>query len=112
MSADGKGRTRLIVAGTIIDREVICESFTIDGCDDEFAAHESIDADRDNHRWTATHVETGFAVGRGDTIEDAIKTARERWTSKTPEEIAAAKARAYKIKAARDTDALFGESES
>lgn len=99
---------RIMLAGDHHDEEVIAEPFAIEGTDEKFAVHRALDADLDAGRpdWSATHIETGFAVGRGYTIDEAIESARAAWLSKTPEQNEQAKATARQRKAARDRDLI------
>lgn len=66
--------------------EVIAEEFTIPGVTGhQFAVHNTVD-----HlgHYTATHVATGFAVGRGDTPEEAIEMAKKQWLACNSEALA------------------------
>jgi hypothetical protein len=56
---------------------VIAEEFTIPGVTGhQFAVHNNPDFPG---LYAATHVGTGFAVGRGSTPEEAIEMARTKW---------------------------------
>jgi len=91
---------RIVVTGDQHDEEVIAEPFEIEGSGEVFAVHPAIGGD-DRGAWSATHVDTGLSIARGDTIDEAIAAGRSAWNSKSPAEIAAAKARGAAIRAAR-----------
>ena len=91
---------RAIICGDLFNEEVIGEEFTIDGCDEKFIVHRSIE-NRNAANWAATHAASGFAIGYGDTPDDAIAHGRKRWLSRTPEQIADALAMAYAVRDAR-----------
>lgn len=95
---------RIMLAGDFCDEEVIAEPFAIAGSDEQFAVHRALDCDLDDGKplWAATHVETGFAIARGDTIDGTIERACAIWQSKTPEQLEQAKATARLRKATRD----------
>ena len=95
---------RIILTGDHHDEEVIAEPFAIAGSGEQFAVHRALDSDLDAGQplWTATHVETGFAIARGHSIDETITRARMTWQSKTPEQIEQAKSTARLRKAARD----------
>lgn len=97
---------RIMLAGNYHDEEVIAEPFAIAGSEEQFAVHRALDSDLDAGRplWTATHVETGFAIARGESIDEAITQARMVWQSKTPEQIEQAKAVALQRKATRNAE--------
>jgi len=92
---------RLLIQGDKYAETVIAEPFTIEGSSEQFAVHRAIRADLLKGEWSATHVESGFSIGRGDTLEEAVENARTQWLAKTPGEIAEARARAHEINAAR-----------
>ena len=79
--------------------EVIGDLVEIDQAPGEaFAVHRShIGQISSFPYWTVTHVETGFQVGCGDTIDFAVQMAREKFAAKTPEQIATALARGRAI---------------
>ena len=82
------------MSGRVAPEEVIAEPFEIEGSGESFAVHRSIGFDwGDGPRWSATHVQTGLSVARGETIDATIEAARLAWSSRTPEEIAEVKAR-------------------
>lgn len=83
---------RFLIATSSHREEVIGEPVVIDQVPNElFAVHRThIGAPSFMPYWTVTHVETGFAASHGDTIDFAIKLARIKFDSKTPEEISAA----------------------
>jgi hypothetical protein len=83
---------RFLIATNKHREEVIGEPFVIDQVPDEvFAVHRThIGENGFLPYWTVTHVETGFAAAHGDTIDFAIQQAREKFASKTPEQIAEA----------------------
>jgi hypothetical protein len=89
---------RFLIATSSHREEVIGEPVLIEQVPDEqFAVHRThIGASSFTPYWTVTHVETGFAAAHGDTIDFAIKLARDRFATKTPKEIKVAltKARA------------------
>jgi len=85
--------TVILASGKVSSEEVIAEPFGIDGCDEKFAVHRSIGDGFYGSPWTATHVETGLCIAHGDTIDGTIEAGRAAWKSRTPEEIAAVKAR-------------------
>lgn len=93
---------RFHIFGDKHDEEVIGEPFAIAGTTDQFAVHATILADSWSSPWTATHVESGFFIARGDTIDGAIAAARVRWSAAPPEKIAEAKAKAAEARAARE----------
>jgi len=93
---------RLLIAGNAFDEEVIGEPFDVEGSDERFAVHPAIASDSYRGKWVATHVDTGFAIGRADTIDGAIEAGRKAWAAATPEEIIAAKTRAIAVLQARD----------
>jgi hypothetical protein len=95
---------RIKLAGNVHDQETIAEPFSIDGSSETFAVHRALDADVEAGKepWAATHVETGFLIARGDSIDAAISNARQVWLSKSPEDIQEAKARAELVRGARD----------
>lgn len=93
---------KMIAAGDAFDEVVIGHPFDIPGCSEKFAVHASIGIDDDRGMWAASHVETGFAIAFGDTIEDAIEACCAKWNSKTPTEQAAALEKARQIRAERD----------
>lgn len=84
------------------DEEVIAEPFEIAGTDERFAVHPAIKGDEWRGAWTATHIDTGFSIGRADTIDGAIDAGRKAWAAATPDQIAAAKTRAIAALQARD----------
>ena len=76
--------------------EVIGEPVVIEQLPEEvFAVHRThVGASGLMPYWTVSHVETGFAASHGDTIDFAIKLARDKFASKTPAEIRSALATA------------------
>lgn len=74
---------KFIVLGDVHDVEVEGEPFAMPFSSDVFAVHRSIGPVGPGRRFTASHVETGFAVGFGGTPDRAIKAAREVWASKS-----------------------------
>lgn len=75
--------------------EVFAQEFSIEGADsDRFAVHNSVNRIGE---YTATHIETGFAIDHGETPEEAIEHARAKWTKATPEERAEKMARAKSL---------------
>jgi hypothetical protein len=89
---------RFLVSCKDYREEVIGEPIAIDQVPNEaFAVHRTtIGSPSTMPYWTVTHVETGFAVSSGDTIDFAIQQARDRFSAAGPEVIAErfAKARA------------------
>ena len=72
--------------------EVVAEEFTIPGAGKHrFAVHGSVISAGE---FTATHIETGFRLACGKTIEQAIELAREKWAAADPEKISLAIIRA------------------
>jgi hypothetical protein len=95
---------RMIATGDSHDVEVIAESFEIPGTSERFAVHAAIcEDDAQRGDWVAAHVETGFAIGFGETIDAAVAAGRAAWLSKSPEECAAALARVREFCSARRT---------
>lgn len=74
--------------------EVIAESFEIDGSDEKFAVHPALPGDEHRGRFVATHIDTGYAIGRAATIDGAIKAGCKAWVAASPQKIIDAKARA------------------
>ena len=97
---------RIMLAGDHHDEEVIAEPFAIAGSEEQFAVHRALECDLDAGKplWAATHVETGFAIARGDSIDETITSARMIWQSKTPEQIELAKSMARQYKTTRDAE--------
>lgn len=93
--------TRYIVKGNIGDEEVIGEQFKIAGSGEMFIVHRSIGMEA-NGRYTATHHDTGFLIGWGDTIDDAIVHGTERWLECPREKLKELIENARKKAAARD----------
>lgn len=91
---------RYIVKAKVRDEEVIGEEFKIDGEDAVFIVHRSLDDTRGN--FTSTHVDTGFAIGWGESINEAIMHGTKRWLEQSPEKLAASIARAHEMAAERD----------
>jgi hypothetical protein len=88
------------------DREVIAEAFEIDGSDEKFAVHASLGPDGvERGRFAATHIDTGFAIAFGDTVDQAIEAGRAAWNSKTEEDRGACIERARQFRAAREAEA-------
>lgn len=81
---------RFLIACTTGLEEVIGEPVVIEQCPDEvFAVHRSaIGEPSSMPYYRVSHVETGLAVGAGDSIDFAIRIARETFAEKTAEEIA------------------------
>lgn len=92
---------RLYASGDYADVLVIAEAFVIEGSAEKFGVHRSFGAVTDMEMWTASHVETGFRVGGGDTLDQAIESARRNWASRTLEQIGAALAVARATRQAR-----------
>lgn len=59
--------------------------FDIPGSGHRFAVHRNFDITPDEY--AVTHIDTGFRVGAGETMEEAAQVAMERWASKTPQQI-------------------------
>lgn len=76
---------RAIIVGSLENVEVIGEEFAIDGTDERFIVHRSLSNSYCLPLWNATHLATSFICGRGDTPDEAIANARERWLAATPE---------------------------
>jgi hypothetical protein len=99
---------RLIISGDHADQLVIAEPFSVAGSEERFAVHRAIGLDvKEKGAWSATHVETGFRLASGDTIDDAIAACRLVWASKSPEQIAEARARAVAIRESRRSREVF-----
>jgi hypothetical protein len=81
---------RFLVSCKEYREEVIGEPVTIDQVPDEaFAVHRTnIGSPSTMPYWTVTHVDTGFAVSHGDTIDFAIQQARDRFEAAGPDVIA------------------------
>lgn len=79
---------RAIIVALDYNEEVIAEPFVIPASSEIFAVHRALRADEYRGRWVATHIATGHAVGRADTIDGAIQQARATWLAATPEQIA------------------------
>ena len=79
---------KALVQGNQTAQEVTYEAFTIDGCADEFGAHRALPGCiyAGKPAFSATHLASGFSIGRGDTLEAAIADGRRQWESKTPEQ--------------------------
>ena len=93
---------RMLAAGDSHDVEVIAEPFEIPGTCERFAVHAAIcEEDAQCGNWVAAHVETGFAIAFGCTVEDAIAAGRARWLSKPPDERDSALARVREFRASR-----------
>lgn len=92
---------RAIIYGTSATAEVIGEAFSIPGCGEEFIVHRSLVNRPRDLLWVATHLLSSFAVGYGDTADEAIAHGRERWLERTPEQIEKALERAYALTAER-----------
>ena len=93
---------RLMISGDVCDEEVIAEPFSVEGSNEKFAVHPAIGLDIERGKWVATHVDTGFAIGRGSTIDAAIEAGRAAWAAATPAQIVAAKTRAIAMLQARE----------
>lgn len=93
---------RIMISGDVCDEEVIAEPFTVEGSTEQFAVHPAVGRDVDRGKWVATHVDTGFAIGRGATIDAAIEDGRRAWAAATPAQRTAAKTRAIAMRQARD----------
>jgi hypothetical protein len=82
---------KIIVTGDLYIEEVDAEPFEITGSDEQFAVHEAIGSDPAlRGLFTASHVATGLAIGRGDTPAFAIADARQTWAAKTSQQRAEA----------------------
>jgi hypothetical protein len=100
---------RLTITGLLSDREVIAEPFDIDGSAEKFAVHAALGPDRaERGQFAATHIETGFAIAFGDTVDEAIEAGRAAWLSKAPEERLARIEGARQFRSAREADAQGG----
>lgn len=88
---------RMIICGSMEDREVIGLPFEIEGSTEKFAVHASLSGSKGE--WSATHIETGFAFAHGDTIDETIAKARQRWAGGTPDQHQEAIERAHKLRA-------------
>ncbi len=91
--------TRYIVHAADADYEVIGDEFTIEGFDEKFIVHHSLDR---LGEWVSTHLRTGFFCSRGSSIDTAIDNASKLWLAKTPEKIASALALATQSLADRN----------
>lgn len=67
---------RFYLTGNRHDIEMIGEAVTIPAAPDEtFAVHPNVFSDMREHPYSVTHVETGFRLGRGTSIQSAINNA-------------------------------------
>lgn len=79
---------RLTIVARDRNEEVIAEPFAIRGTVEKFAVHHALSEDVLFGAWVATHIDTGFAVARANTIDGAIESARHAWNAITPEQLA------------------------
>lgn len=88
------------IQGHLTTQEVTYIKFSIDDCMDEFGAHRALPGciEQGKPAFSATHLASGFSIGRGDTLEEAIENARRIWASKTPEQIHTAISRAMGLR--------------
>lgn len=88
------------IQGSLTTKEVTYQAFTIDGCDDEFGAHQALPGDVDAGKplFSATHLASGFSIGRGNTLEEAIADGRRQWAARSPEQIHTAISRAMGLR--------------
>lgn len=94
---------RFVLKALKSDVEVLGDKFRIDGSDDIFIVHASIDKFQNKDElFIATHLPTGFKLGWHATINGAMHHANTRWNSHTPEQRAKALAKAYESLAKRD----------
>lgn len=91
---------RLVVAGDDANEEVIAEEIEITGSGERFAVHRSIGTHA-RGLWSVSHIDTGFAVDHGNSIDDAIAAARDTWTKATPAQREAALTYARGIRISR-----------
>jgi hypothetical protein len=83
---------RFFISGDVCREEVIGDPVEIEQAPNEvFAVHRvHVGADPRGPLWAVSHVETGMRIAGGDSIDFAIRLAREAFARKTPEEIAKA----------------------
>lgn len=86
--------------GNMTLQEVDCEPFSIEGSKDDFVVHATLPCDvyAGKPTFSATHLASGFLIGRGNTPQAAIADGRRQWASKTPEEIHTAISRAMGLR--------------
>jgi len=80
---------RFFITGDVAREEVIGEEVLIEQAPSEkFAVHRAhVGAMEHEPIWAVTHVATGLRVAGGDSIDFAIELARQKFASKTAEEI-------------------------
>jgi len=94
---------RIYASCDFADVLVIAEPFAIEASGERFGVHRAIGTNQDREEWTASHAETGFRVGGGDTLDQAIEAARRNWTSRTPGQIEDVLSVARSVRQARAT---------
>ena len=92
---------RIMVAGEVADEEVIADEVDISSSGEQFVVHRSIGTEP-RGKFSVTHVDTGFAIAHGETIDDAVVAARDIWASNTPQERISAISYAIAARQARD----------
>lgn len=80
--------SRHIVHANHGDVEVLAEEFSIVGTEEVFIVHHSLNDDGSSY--TATHSTSGFKIGCGNTIDEAIANGTKRWLDAGPEKRAVA----------------------
>lgn len=88
------------IQGNMHTEEVTYQEFTIEGCQDKFGAHVAMQGDIDagKPKFSATHLASGFSIGRGETLEEAIADGRRQWAERSAEEIHTAVSRAMGLR--------------
>jgi hypothetical protein len=92
---------RLTVAGDFCNEEMVAQAVSISTDGERFAVHPAIGISPKG-AYTVSHVDTGFAIAHGTTVNDAIEMARKTWEKATPGERIAAKTRAIAVLQARE----------
>jgi len=78
--------------------ETIGEEVSFDGFDDKFAVHQNIKNDDDFKVFCVTHIDTGFRLEAGLTIDDVIEKAKYKLQLVGIDKLKEAIARASQIK--------------
>lgn len=80
---------RFEILGDVGLEPVIGEQFVVAGSTEVFTIHGSTYTERtaEGFYWSATHVETGLRIAKGNDINAVIEEARALWLGKTPDEL-------------------------